>query len=48
MASKQSVITTQFRVPIDDSVVWRWQSKISPVADAFDDSEKIIVIIHQK
>ncbi len=45
MARKRSIITTQFRVPIDDSIVYRRYSKITPVADAFDDSETIIIII---
>ncbi len=32
-------------VPIDDSIVYRRWSKKSPVADATDDSNKIIIII---
>ncbi len=40
----------QFRVvPIDDSIVYRRQSEISPVANAFDDSKTISSSsIHQK
>ncbi len=44
MARKRSVITTQFRVQIDDNSGSTY-SEISPVADAFDDSETIIIII---
>ncbi len=32
-------------VPIDDSIVYRRWSEILPVADAFDDSKTIIIII---
>ncbi len=44
MTRKRSIITTQFRVPIDVYSVTT-KSKITPVADVFDDSETIIIII---
>ncbi len=36
--------TTTRVVPIDYSIVYRWYSEISPVADAFDDSKSVIII----
>ncbi len=32
-------------VPIDDSIAYRCQSEIKPVADAFDDIKMIIILI---